>query len=206
MKMLMRKMLVVLFTIATFGLVSPPSALMTDKPSEIPSSGKSQYTAVYDEPTVTRTWESRLYDDTSESIDAFEQYREQLLSTAENQSFLKFGSKISPVIEDEYREEVQPKIEQVITDYLTNFKDDEKFQDVALTDNPSGGKGEKIFHVYNRQTGEDLLRFHVRRDQPPHDGYWFNFHYHTAEDGFQTHYELGNIYWDKNTPPSWMSH
>ncbi|WP_310794657.1 YpjP family protein, partial [Bacillus safensis] len=25
-------------------------------------------------------------------------------------------------------------------------------------------------------------------------------------DGFQTHHELGNIYWDKNTPPSWMSH
>ena len=63
----------------------------------------------------------------------------------------------------------------------------------------------KIFHVYNRLTGEDLLRFHVRRDHPPQDGYWFNFHYHTAEDGFQSHHELGSIYWDRNTPPDWMS-
>lgn len=66
-----------------------------------------------------------------------------MLSSAENQSFLKFGRKITPVIEDEYREEIQPKIEQVLTDYLSNFKDDEKFQDVVITDQPSSGNGEK---------------------------------------------------------------
>ncbi|MGW8264111.1 YpjP family protein, partial [Bacillus sp. LR--39] len=33
MKLWMRKTLVVLFTIVTFGLVSPPAALMADKPS-----------------------------------------------------------------------------------------------------------------------------------------------------------------------------
>lgn len=205
MKMWMRKTLVVLFTIATFGLVSPPSALMTDKPSELSSSDKTPYTAVYDTSDEMRSWEL-TQEESKEQIDPFEQYKQEVLSSAENQSFLKFGRKITPVIEDEYREEIQPKIEQVLTDYLTNFKDDEKFQDVVLTDQPSSGNGEKIFHIYNRKTGEDLLRFHVRRDQPPHSGYWFNFHYHTAEDGFQTHHELGNIYWDKNTPPSWMSH
>lgn len=135
----------------------------------------------------------------------FQSYQQQLLGDAENQSFLKFGSKISPVIEDDYRSEILPKIEDVITGHLAKFQDDEAYQDVVISSKPSAGKTEKIFHVYNRLTGEDLLRFHVRRDHPPQDGYWFNFHYHTAEDGFQSHHELGSIYWDRNTPPDWMS-
>lgn len=199
----MRKTLVVLFTIVTFGLVSPPAALMADKPSGQPSSlEQNDYTAFYDE--------HDLYDD-DESEDRqdpellFQSYKEQLLDSAEDQSFLKFGSKIAPVIEDDYRKEILPQIENVISDYLATLQDDEAYQDVVISSMPSAGKTEKIFNVYNRTTGEDLLRFHVRRDHPPHDGYWFNFHYHTAEDGFQSHHELGSIYWDRNTPPNWMS-
>ncbi len=46
MKLWMRKTLVVLFTIVTFGLVSPPVALMADKPSGQPSSlEQNDYTA-----------------------------------------------------------------------------------------------------------------------------------------------------------------
>ncbi|MBY4604271.1 MULTISPECIES: YpjP family protein [Bacillus] len=203
MKLWMRKTLVVLFTIVTFGLVSPPAALMADKPSGQPSSlEQNDYTAFYDE--------HDLYDD-AESEDRqdpdllFQSYKEQLLDSAEDQSFLKFGSKIAPVIEDDYRKEILPQIENVISDYLATLQDDEAYQDVVISSMPSAGKTEKIFNVYNRTTGEDLLRFHVRRDHPPHDGYWFNFHYHTAEDGFQSHHELGSIYWDRNTPPNWMS-
>ncbi|KIN30093.1 hypothetical protein B4072_2281 [Bacillus subtilis] len=189
----------VLFTIVTFGLVSPPAALMADKPSGQPSSlEQNDYTAFYDE-----------YDDESDdrrdSELLFQSYKEQLLDSAEDQSFLKFGSRIAPVIEDDYRKEILPKIENVISDYLATLQDDEAYQDVVISSTPSAGKTEKIFNVYNRTTGEDLLRFHVRRDHPPHDGYWFNFHYHTAEDGFQSHHELGSIYWDRNTPPNWMS-
>ncbi|AEP87028.1 hypothetical protein GYO_2407 [Bacillus spizizenii TU-B-10] len=201
--MWMRKTLVVLFTIVTFGLVSPPAALMADKPSGQPSSlEQNDYTAFYDE--------HDLYDD-DESEDRqdpellFQSYKEQLFDSAEDQSFLKFGSKIAPVIEDDYRKEILPQIENVISDYLATLQDDEAYQDVVISSMPSAGKTEKIFNVYNRTTGEDLLRFHVRRDHPPHDGYWFNFHYHTAEDGFQSHHELGSIYWDRNTPPNWMS-
>ncbi|MFC9655756.1 YpjP family protein [Bacillus subtilis] len=202
MKLWMRKTLVVLFTIVTFGLVSPPAALMADKPSGQPSSlEQNDYTAFYDE--------HDLYDDESDdrrdSELLFQSYKEQLLDSAEDQSFLKFGSKIAPVIEDDYRKEILPKIENVISDYLATLQDDEAYQDVVISSMPSAGKTEKIFNVYNRTTGEDLLRFHVRRDHPPHDGYWFNFHYHTAEDGFQSHHELGSIYWDRNTPPNWMS-
>ncbi|MGQ8966445.1 YpjP family protein [Bacillus subtilis] len=202
MKLWMRKTLVVLFTIVTFGLVSPPAALMADKPSGQPSSLEhNDYTAFYDE--------HDLYDDESDdrrdSELLFQSYKEQLLDSAEDQSFLKFGSRIAPVIEDDYRKEILPKIENVISDYLATLQDDEAYQDVVISSTPSAGKTEKIFNVYNRTTGEDLLRFHVRRDHPPHDGYWFNFHYHTAEDGFQSHHELGSIYWDRNTPPNWMS-
>ncbi|MEC0314066.1 YpjP family protein [Bacillus subtilis] len=202
MKLWMRKTLVVLFTIVTFGLVSPPAALMADKPSGQPSSlEQNDYTAFYDE--------HDLYDDESDdrrdSELLFQSYKEQLLDSAEDQSFLKFGSRIAPVIEDDYRKEILPKIENVISDYLATLQDDEAYQDVVISSTPSAGKKEKIFNVYNRTTGEDLLRFHVRRDHPPHDGYWFNFHYHTAEDGFQSHHELGSIYWDRNTPPNWMS-
>lgn len=50
MKLWMKKTLVVLFTIVTFGLVSPPAALMTDKPSGQSSSlEQNDYTAFYDE-------------------------------------------------------------------------------------------------------------------------------------------------------------
>lgn len=196
MKLWMRKTLVVLFTIVTFGLVSPPAALMADKPSGQPSSlEQNDYTAFYDE--------HDLYDDESDDRRdpelLFQSYKEQLLDSAEDQSFLKFGSRIAPVIEDDYRKEILPKIENVISDYLATLQDDEAYQDVVISSTPSAGKTEKIFNVYNRTTGEDLLRFHVRRDHPPHDGYWFNFHYHTAEDGFQSHHELGSIYWDRNT-------
>lgn len=87
MKLWMRKTLVVLFTIVTFGLVSPPAALMADKPSGQPSSlEQNDYTAFYDE-----------YDDESDdrrdSELLFQSYKEQLLDSAEDQSFLKFGSR-----------------------------------------------------------------------------------------------------------------
>ncbi|MCY8203212.1 YpjP family protein [Bacillus sp. N12A5] len=203
MKLWMRKTLVVLFTIVTFGLVSPPAALMADKPSGQPSSlEQNDYTAFYDEHDLYDDFES---EDRRDPKLLFQSYKEQLLDSAEDQSFLKFGSKIAPVIEDDYRKEILPKIENVISDYLAALQDDEAYQDVVISSKPSAGKTEKIFNVYNRTTGEDLLRFHVRRDHPPHDGYWFNFHYHTAEDGFQSHHELGSIYWDRNTPPNWMS-
>ncbi|QQF61714.1 YpjP family protein [Bacillus mojavensis] len=203
MKLWMRKTLVVLFTIVTFGLVSPPAALMADKPTGQPSSlEQNDYTAFYDEHDLYDDYES---EDRRDPELLFQSYKEQLLDSAENQSFLKFGSKIAPVIEDDYRKEILPKIENVICDFLATLQDDEAYQDVVISSKPSAGKTEKIFHVFNRTTGEDLLRFHVRRDHPPHDGYWFNFHYHTAEDGFQSHHELGSIYWDRNTPPNWMS-
>lgn len=141
MKLWMRKTLVVLFTIVTFGLVSPPAALMADKPSGQPSSlEQNDYTAFYDE--------HDLYDDESDDRRdpelLFQSYKEQLLDSAEDQSFLKFGSRIAPVIEDDYRKEILPKIENVISDYLATLQDDEAYQDVVISSMPSAGKTEKF--------------------------------------------------------------
>ncbi len=62
-----------------------------------------------------------------------------------------------------------------------------------------------MFNIYDEQTGKDLIRFHVRTENRPGEGYYYNFHYHTAEDQFATHHNLGDVYWSKNTPPKWLS-
>lgn len=198
MKLWMRKTLVVLFTITTFGLISPPQALMSDKQAEISLSRQENGSPV----EILSSIETK----TPPDLSSFEYYKSSLLEEVENQSFIKFGTKISPVIEDHYRLVILPKIEKQIMKIVEERSDHDAFQSIAITDNPDPGRKEKIFNVYNMKTGEDILKFHVRLDQPPKEGYWFNFHYHLADDSFQTHYELGSIYWDRNTPPKWMSH
>ena len=76
---------------------------------------------------------------------------------------------------------------------------------LSITEYPSGDYAEKMFHLSDKVLGKDLIRFHVRTEKRPLDGYFYNFHYHTAEDGFTVHHSLGDIYWSKNTPPKWLS-
>lgn len=127
-----------------------------------------------------------------------------LVKQAEIQSYQKFGTRIKPVIENEFREVILPNIEQALGETASQFPD-EDLKNLVITEFPGKGQSEKIFHVKNSLTNKDVLRFHVRRDNPPQAGYWFNFHYHTYHDGFQNHHELGSIFWAKNTPPKWMS-
>jgi hypothetical protein len=194
----LRKSLVILFSIATFGLVTPPASLaIQDKPSEDSVSKSS-----INDDSIEQILPPKL--DLEQLPLSKDQVLVNLLSEAEQKSFIKFGDKIGGVIEDEFKEMIFPKMEEIITYYL-NIEDDELFQQLEIS-KPSGGTGEKIFHIYNTITGEDVLRFHVRRENRPLEGYWFNFHYHTYHDSFQSHKDLGSIYWDKNTPPNWMSY
>ncbi|WP_407652282.1 YpjP family protein [Geobacillus icigianus] len=188
----LRKALVAAITVSTFGLVTPPASLLAAKepPSDDASSPDWQHNSVgrADEAgSLTRA-----------------QFIEQTIEKAATQSHEKFGRKIAPVIEEEFRTVILPRIETVIAELAERYPEDE-LRYLAVSENPSGGQGERIFHLYRVDTGEDLLRFHVRREHPPQDGYWFQFHYHTCEDGFQAHYELGKIYWSKNTPPNWRT-
>jgi len=127
-----------------------------------------------------------------------------LISSAKELSYMKFGSKIGPVIQDEFDEVIFPKIEEAIQMTLANSDDVHKRR-LAISERPAGNYSEKIFHVFDMDARKDLIRFHVRTEKRPLEGYYFNFHYHVAHDGFAAHYAIGDIYWSKNTPPKWLS-
>ncbi|HDR4726299.1 cell division protein FtsK [Bacillus cereus] len=190
-----RKTLVALITVFTFGLVTPPSILLDNaKAADKPTSTAGQQ-------NLEST--SYTYEETNDRLttDTFITYA---MLEAEKQSMQKFGTKIGPVIEDEFKDVILPKIEEAIAELASDVPE-ESLQSLAISQRPAGGNNEKIFHVYDTKSGNDLLRFHVRRDHPPQDGYYFNFHYHRFDDGYSGHHELGNIYWNTNVPPKWLS-
>lgn len=126
------------------------------------------------------------------------------IAAARAQSYIKFGERIGPVIKNEFDEVIFPRIQEAI-DATIAKTGEEKAVNLAITEQPSGEYHEKIFHIYNNETRKDVIRFHVRTDKKPLDGYYFNFHYHLAEDNYTKHYALGEIFWSKNTPPKWLS-
>jgi hypothetical protein len=188
----LRNSLVVLISIITFGLVSPAQAseLLSIEPKDTDRPDTFENVSIHT-------------DHLAKSHENHESFVNRIMKEAEEQSIEKFGSRIGPVIEDEFREIILPNMEAAIASVAEQFPE-EHLANLEVTEVPGGGFSEKIFHIVNEQKS-DIIRFHVRRDNPPQDGYWFNFHYHTYHDQFQTHYELGTIYWDKNTPPKWKS-
>jgi hypothetical protein len=192
----LRKSFFVMVSILTFGLVTPTQLLNSVNAENLKDRDVFETTA------------GNSYSQTSgyfeESEFNREAFMEELIKQAELQSYQKFGTKIKPLIEDEFREIILPNIEMAISETADQFPE-EDLKNLTITEQPGSGQSEKIFHIKSRLDGKDVLRFHVRRDHPPQEGYWFNFHYHTYHDEFQTHHELGSIYWAKNTPPKWMS-
>ena len=191
----LRKSFVVLVTILTFGLVTPSQAFLYENTNQLKASRASD--------VENSEKGAELAEEENSNFDK-EDFVRQMLTIAEAQSYEKFGTKIGPVIEDEFRSAILPKIESVI-ELLAEQYPTEQLDHLEISEQPSGGNGEKIFHIFDKTSGKDIIRFHVRKDHPPQDGYWFNFHYHTHHDGFQTHHALGDIYWNKNTPPKWLS-
>lgn len=187
-----RKSAVVLVSILTFGLISPTQLINNinaEKPNERDTveSAPSSQSSYFVETQLNK-----------------EDILCELLKQAEQQSYQKFGTRIKPVIENEFKEVIMPNIEKALQETAAQFPT-EALLNLAITESPGKGQSEKIFNIKNRDTNTDVLRFHVRRDNPPQAGFWFNFHYHTYHDDFQSHHELGSIYWAKNTPPKWMS-
>lgn len=191
-----RKSFFVLVSVLTFGLITPTQLINNvnaEKPTErdsvesVPLAGFVEQTSFFETTEVDK-----------------EKFLEELLIQAELQSYQKFGPRIKPVIENEFREIILPNIEKALQETAAQFPT-EDLLNLTITETPGKGQSEKIFNIRNSETKMDVLRFHVRRDNPPQAGYWFNFHYHTYHDGFQSHHELGSIYWAKNTPPKWMS-
>jgi hypothetical protein len=193
----LRKTLFVLVSVLTFGLVTP-TQLINPVNAE----------TIADQDAFEAPSADSLYGQTNTFIEESdfdkEKFIGELIKQAELQSYQKFGTKIKPVIENEFREIILPNIELALEKIAVQFPE-EDLKNLSITEQPGAGLSEKIFNINNRVIGKDLLRFHVRRDNPPQAGYWFNFHYHTYHDDFQSHHELGSIYWAKNTPPKWMS-
>ncbi|CAM3914775.1 YpjP family protein [Alkalicoccus chagannorensis] len=151
---------------------------------------------------------SDLVDDSEadlEEIWSVEESIEMLTGTAREQLYSKLGPKILTKVEEDVEEDILPQVEEVIAS-IYDAEDEGDLPSLAISEHPDTGYGEKIFHIYDAKDGEDVLRFHVRRDMKPKQGYYFNFHYHRADDGFETHHDIGSVYWDKNTPPKWMTH
>ncbi|MDF2857927.1 MAG: hypothetical protein K0Q87_3778 [Neobacillus sp.] len=192
----LRKSFVVMVSLLTFGLVTP-TQFINEVNAEKPTERESFNSGLL-----------RSYGQRDESLDQIEfnkeEFLENLVLQAEAQSYQKFGSRIKPVIENEFREIIFPNIQLAIEETAALFPE-EDLMHLAITETPGKGQSEKIFNIRNSELNKDILRFHVRRDNPPQSGYWFNFHYHTYHDSFQSHHDLGSIYWDKNTPPKWMS-
>ncbi|WP_175991283.1 YpjP family protein [Bacillus sp. Marseille-Q1617] len=189
----LKKSFFVLISILTFGLVSPSQAFLNEEGHALAkSNGK---------PSSVESAEEEIHQE--ETVLSREEFLEQMKEQAEKNSYVKFGTKIKPAIEDEFRSVILPKMEHAIEQTALQYEED--LSSLVISEVPQYAKTEKIFHIYDKRSGKDVIRFHVRKDHPPKDGYYFNFHYHTIHDDFQTHHDLGSIYWDKNTPPQWMS-
>lgn len=193
----LRKSLFVTISILTFGLVTPSQLINQANAEKINDRDVFETQA----PDRSIVQANSYVIETEFNRDAF---MRELIKQAEIQSYQKFGTRIKPVIENEFREVILPNIEKAIAQTASQFPEDD-VKNLTITEQPGAGLSEKIFNIKDSVSGKDIIRFHVRRDNPPQAGYWFNFHYHTYHDQFHSHHELGSIYWDKNTPPKWMS-
>lgn len=182
----------------TFGLITPTHEIweaFDQNPSNRASIGPSPGTSTAEAAALPIETEIQ-----EEPVD----YSSLLVDAAKEQSYIKFGSKIGPKISNEFDSIIFPKMEEAIAMTVASL-DDASLASLTISEKPSGNYGEKIFNISSNETGMDLIRFHVRTEKRPQEGYYYNFHYHSAEDDFMAHNNLGDIYWEKNTPPKWLS-
>ncbi|WP_167578571.1 YpjP family protein [Jeotgalibacillus proteolyticus] len=189
----LKRSLVVLISILTFGMVTPQD-LLADQPKNDSQSSKS-FSSIQSEPVLTEA--------VLETVSKDEVVK-QLMEEAQAITSAKIGERLMPRIERDFQTVILPKMEETISDVLDDFSAEE-LEYIAISSAIGKGDGERIFHIKNELTGEDVLCFHVRRDHPPLEGYSFNFHYHTHEDQFESHHMLANVYWGKDTPAKFGS-
>ncbi|SDJ82965.1 YpjP family protein [Sediminibacillus albus] len=205
MKLWMKKISVILITFMTLGMYIPPTYLdaIAAEKDEIVSSktGLPEEAAVSFLDVNESEPAKDEIDHAHASSDAL---IEMMTDQAREQTVVKLGPKIYNQVEDEFATNILPTMEIVLNDILADAGE-EKIPYYVITEAPSRGYGERIFNIHDYQTKQDVARFHVRRDNRPGEGYWFNFHYHLNKDRFEEHHTIGEIYWDKNTPPKWMS-
>jgi hypothetical protein len=210
MKLWFKKISAVLITLMTLGMYIPPTYLDANAEGEKDDSFPADEelhgpnSAFSEIEEIESDLDGIEHDDDGADSDVSDYYIQMFTEQAREQTFNKLGPRIANKVEDDFMVDVFPSMEEVISTLLDEL-DEEEFTYLEIEEQKTSVKGEKIFNIYNHQAKEDVARFHVRRELKPKDGYWFNFHYHLRDDNFEEHHELGNIYWDKNTPPKWMS-
>ncbi|MFJ7972513.1 YpjP family protein [Psychrobacillus sp. NPDC096389] len=196
MKKWLQKTIIITVAFLTFGLISPnhliwEQLLDNKNPTKSIASDANTSEFEFDQVSIIDSLDSPNLSET-------------ISRAAREQAYIKFGNRIGPVIQNEFDDVIFPRIQEVIDTTIAKVES-EKAANLSITEHPSGEYHEKIFHIYNEHTRKDFIRFHVRTDKKPQDGYYFNFHYHLAEDNYSKHYALGEIFWSKNTPPKWLS-
>ncbi|WP_252503306.1 YpjP family protein [Sporosarcina sp. Marseille-Q4943] len=200
MKKHLQNFIIALVAVLTLGVISPSHEIWTNlQPKDD--------TRETDLPTTSKHDLQFGLEDSIFERESFEQplsIEEALFQPAKELAYMKFGSKIGPVIQNEFDDVILPKMEEVIRNTVASAGGLEN-KAFSITEYPSGDYAERMFHVTDIDDAKDLIRFHVRTEKRPLDGYFYNFHYHTVEDSFTVHHSLGDIYWSKNTPPKWLS-
>lgn len=201
MKQWIRKIAVTMVAIVTLGTYIPVTHVDTDAEENKESvSPDSNAVSAAD----SQALEKVETEPERKHIDQTENYITDLTEKAKAQTIAKLGPRIATQVEDDFMTGILPKMEETLNVILAGAEED-MLPYFSITEQPSDGFGERIFNVYNNRTRKDIAKFHVRRDNRPLEGYWFNFHYHLSSDGFENHHEIGEIYWDKNIPPKWMA-
>lgn len=207
MKRWFKKIAAILITFITLGIYIPPVLLTTDldQDKENLASKSNVDEALFTSVSDSLDVEEVEPDDPLEDEWLTEDYFKRVITEkARQQTLTKFGTRIAKQVEDEFITSILPHIEIVLDMILAEVGKEESIY-FGITENPTKGYGEKIFNIYDYRTNQDIARFDVRRENRPLEGYWFNFHYHLSKDNFEKHYDLGEIFWDKNIPPKWMA-
>ncbi|WP_432358806.1 YpjP family protein [Sporosarcina sp. UB5] len=200
MKKYLQNIIIALVAVLTLGVISPSHEIWTNlQPKDDTREADHPCTSKHD---LQLGLEDSIFD--RESFEQPLSIEDELFRPAKEMAYLKFGTKIGPVIQNEFDDVIFPKIEEVIQNTVISTGGLENRM-LSITEFPSGDYAEKMFHVSDRENKKDLIRFHVRTEKRPLDGYFYNFHYHSVEDDFTMHHSLGDIYWSKNTPPKWLS-
>lgn len=191
MKKWLQKTLVFSVALLTFGFITPDHTIW-DALENGQDSNRTPSSNVKKVDASENTIEDTAVEEIEESEEPLDPVH-SIVQAAKEQSYIKFGTKIAPVIEDEFENRIFPNMERVITATLANL-DEESKKYLTITEKPSGNYSEKIFHIADGISGKDLIRFHVRTEKRPLEGYFYNFHYHTYEDDFASHHTIGDIY------------
>lgn len=208
MKLWMKKVAAVLITVVTLGTYIPPvhlDAEAEENKEEVSSKTDLRETVpdvqAEDSDLASLSIDGNLEVDYADEMEA--PLLQEMTEKAKEQTIAKLGPKISEQLEDDFVTTILPNMENVLQNLVTN--DNDRATYLAISEKPSSGLGERIFHVHDFCMNQDVAQFHVRREHRPQEGYWFTFHYHMSNDNFEKHHEIGELYWDKNIPPKWMA-